>query len=193
MKKILNGWPGLRHLEVLKIEYQGVVPRWKSHWESSKNSENKPTFPDGTGITKVRAKLRAGGFTAKGWSKESPGYVFWFQSNASRLKNNRVLYGTNIVKAFEEERIEKGTWKTPKASSNCTMAHMISHRYATGNSTTMKDRVLYHSIVLLEWDHGEYCSVVELAWLNGLGGNHGRSNWLEVRINSSRCCCHDLF
>ena len=192
MEQILNGWPGLQHLEVLKIEYQGVVPRWKSHWECLQKSENKPTFPDSTGITKVRAKLRAGGFTAKGWSRESPGYVFWFQGDASRKGSNRVLYGTNIVKAFEKERTEKSIWKDPQLSPKCTKVHMISHRYATGDKTKMKDRVLYHSIVLLEWDHGQYCSVVELAWLNGLGGYQGRSNWLEVRIHSSLSCYHNL-
>ena len=205
-EKILNGWPGLRHLELLKIDYQGVVPRWKTHWDCTKNSENKPTFPEESitiagSITKVRATLRAGGFTAKGWSKESPGYVFWYQGNASRIYDgvdtNRVMYGTNILKVFENERMRKNqsVWKSEKSippSPNCTNVHMISHRYATGDNTKMKDRVLYHSIVLLEWDHGQYCSVVELAWLNGLGGYNCRSNWLEVRTDIMSLPFHTL-
>jgi hypothetical protein len=35
----------------------------------------------------------------------------------------------------------------------------------------------YHSIVFLEWEHGEFGTVVEGAYLNGIGGYKGRSNW----------------
>ena len=57
-------------------------------------------------------------------------------------------------------------------------AHLFSHRYSVENES-IKDKLTYHSIVLLEWDHGKYCSVVELAWRQGLGGYKGRSNWIE--------------
>ena len=40
-------------------------------------------------------------------------------------------------------------------------------------------RLTYHSAVLLEWDHGRHCTVVELATLNGVGGRRGKSNWLH--------------
>jgi len=53
---------------------------------------------------------------------------------------------------------------------------MISHRYAVAKATTM-DKLTYHSIALLEWAHGEYCTIVEGAYLNGIGGYKGRSNW----------------
>ena len=34
---------------------------------------------------------------------------------------------------------------------------------------------------MLEWDHGTHCTVVELAWLNGLGGYGGKSNFVLDR------------
>ena len=37
-------------------------------------------------------------------------------------------------------------------------AHHIAHRYAKSNGEGLKDKVLYHALVLLEWSHGE-CSV----------------------------------
>ena len=55
---------------------------------------------------------------------------------------------------------------------------MISHRYARLKENP-KDRLTYHSICLLEWEHGEYCTVVESAYLNGMGGYQGKS----------KCCC----
>ena len=54
--------------------------------------------------------------------------------------------------------------------------HMISHRYAVKHESP-KDLLTYHSICLLEWDHGQYATVVETAFLNGIGGYNGRSNW----------------
>jgi hypothetical protein len=53
---------------------------------------------------------------------------------------------------------------------------MISHRYAVAKESP-KDKLTYHSIALLEWEHGEYCTIVEGAYLNGIGGYKGRSNW----------------
>ena len=55
-------------------------------------------------------------------------------------------------------------------------AHLVSHRYAKQRESP-KDLLTYHSAVVLEWSHGQHCTVVELAWLNGLGGYAGRSNW----------------
>lgn len=53
---------------------------------------------------------------------------------------------------------------------------MISHRYAVAKESP-KDKLTYHSIALLEWEHGEFCTIVEGAYLNGIGGYKGRSNW----------------
>lgn len=53
---------------------------------------------------------------------------------------------------------------------------MISHRYAVANESP-KDKLTWHSVVLLEWEHGQFCTIVEGAYLNGIGGYKGRSNW----------------
>lgn len=59
---------------------------------------------------------------------------------------------------------------------------MISHRYARLKESP-KDRLTYHSICLLEWEHGEYCTVVESAYLNVMGGYQGKSNWYDDKDN----------
>lgn len=41
----------------------------------------------------------------------------------------------------------------------------------------------YHSIVFLEWDHGKFGTVVEGAYLNGIGGYKGKSNWYADKDN----------
>ena len=40
---VLNGWPGLTCLELLKIEYKGTFPSWNEHWDSTEGEE--PTYP----------------------------------------------------------------------------------------------------------------------------------------------------
>jgi len=42
--------------------------------------------------------------------------------------------------------------------------------------------VTYHAAVLLEWDHGRHCTLVELAWWNGIGGYGGKSNWVHDKL-----------
>jgi len=42
-----------------------------------------------------------------------------------------------------------------------------------------KDKLVYHSALMIEWSHGKYCSIIELAYLNGSAGWGGRSNWHE--------------
>ena len=41
--------------------------------------------------------------------------------------------------------------------------------------------MVYHSAILLEWIHGKYCTIFELAFFHGVGGYGGRSNWHEDR------------
>lgn len=40
-------------------------------------------------------------------------------------------------------------------------------------------QLTYHSLVLLEWEHEKFCTIVEGAYLNGIGGYKGRSNWYD--------------
>jgi hypothetical protein len=71
--------------------------------------------------------------------------------------------------------------QTVQDDSNCTHIHMIAHRYVVQGRESPRDLLTYHSVCLLEWDHGNYCTVAELAFFNGLGGYKGKSNWYHDR------------
>ena len=80
---------------------------------------------------------------------------------------------------------EAGDAALPKAAR----VHHIAHRY--GNTTeTARDKLTWHAALLIEWDHSKYCTVVELAWLGGLGGYGGKSNWYDDR-DSKRTRLYD--
>lgn len=110
-----------------------------------------------------RAKLRGAPWTARGWTKESPGFCFWYE--AQHPDGPRFTHGTDMLKvlSFDEQ---------------CTHIHMFNHRYAVKRESP-RDYLTYHSVCLLEWDHGQYCTVVEMAFLNGIGGYKGKSNWYD--------------
>lgn len=157
----------------------------RTHWYTDNNPKDlKPTYPQSImGLTEVRAKLREPGWSAQGWSKNSPGYVMYYQAPETR-KVPRVLYGVDIIKQLEQDRYESakklGRNHHLQPSPKCVKVHMISHRYAVVNEK-WKDKISYHSFALLEWDHGQHCTIIELAFLNGLGGYNGRCNHAEVR------------
>jgi hypothetical protein len=161
----LNGWPQLRVLELISLERKFPLPfnkvQYKPFWKPSKGllvfDDEQPTV--------YRASFRGPGWTRRGWSEASPGYSFWFE--ALRPEGPRLSYGTNMLHTLSaEEKVSK--------------VHMISHRYAKSSTKeTPRDKLTYHSIVLLEWDHGNFCTVVEGAYLNGVGGYKGKSNWQE--------------
>jgi hypothetical protein len=124
-----------------------------------------------------RAKLRGASWTGIGWSKQSPGFCFWFE--AQRPSGPRVSFGTNMLTQIESDPI-------------CTRVHMISHRYAVARAETPRDRLTYHSVCLLEWDHGQYTTLCELAYLNGMGGFRGQSNWYSDRDEAITGLYHAL-
>jgi hypothetical protein len=173
---VLNGWPSLRCFELIGLEQkrQGGVPSpkdfmsgqilWMHIWKAA--SEGTPAVePKLQDPNKIyRAKLRGAPWSGLGWSRTSPGFAFW--SEAQRPEGFRVLYGTDMVKTLDDDK--------------CTHVHMISHRYAVARESA-RDRITYHSIILLEWEHGKYCTVVEAAFLNGIGGYKGKSNWYDDR------------
>jgi hypothetical protein len=174
---VLCGWPALTTLELVKIEFKrALLPQWKTHWDSDDNPrDDEPSFPGGPALTEVRAVLRMPPYSMYGWSKSSPGFVFWFEGNGTR-DVPRINIGTDIMKQFKKDSIDETGGVSPK----CVKLHMISHRYATGDNVQIRDRLTYHSFALLEWDHKRHCTVVELAYLGGVGGYVGRANWVEV-------------
>jgi PPPDE putative peptidase domain. len=182
---VLCGWPALKTLEVLKIEYKRALAlQWRTHWNAEENVKGvPPSFPTGPVLSEVRAILRMPPYTMSGWSPSSPGFVFWFEGNGTR-KIPRLTYGTDILKVFQREDHAAAT-----SAPRCIRVHMISHRYATGDNVQIRDRLAYHSLALLEWDHGKYCTVVELAYLGGIGGYNGQANWVEDKLEP----CNSLY
>ena len=178
---VLNGWPGLRTMELVSLEYRrdgsSVLPSprewftgqilWVKAWSNESDKSTDPPLFQQNRI--YRAKLRGPPWTAIGWSPDSPGFCFWYEAQL-RDAPPRVTFGTRMLSELASH-----------PHSRCTQVHMISHRYAVDRVETPRDRLTYHSIVLLEWDHGLYCTVIETAYLNGMGGYRGRSNWYEDR------------
>ena len=174
---VLNGWPGLTCLELVSLQIRRksgtfVSPKdvmtgqvvWLHHWrkdQEGKEGEGPEEKVDHNRI--YRAKLRGAPWTGSGWAKDRKGFIFWYESQ--NPQGPRLLYGPDIV-------------QTTDGNDKCTMVHMFNHRYAVAREGP-KDKITYHSIVLLEWEHGKYCTVVEGAYLNGLGGYKGKSNWYD--------------
>lgn len=182
---VLNGWPALTCLELIHITHTkskvvGVGEKLVSYW--SDKSDAPPTFP--TGHKTVRATLRMASWSSRGWSKDSPGTVWWFRAQRSIPL---LHHGEDIVLNINQD------FNNCKDSSDsmpiCTYAHFFSHRYARGNrSETAKELLTYHSAVVLEWDHGKHLTVVELAILNGIGARHGQVNWYHDKLEETTLC-----
>jgi hypothetical protein len=170
---VLNGWPSLTSLELISLERRRAIgniasPKdlltgqltWMHHWKVDLEGRAgvEPKLLDQQRVH--RAKLRGAPWSAIGWSPDSPGFLFWFE--AQHPDGPRLTYGTNVLSTVGNDK--------------CSAVHMISHRYAIPFESP-KDKLTYHSVVLLEWEHGQYCTIVEGAFLNGMGGYKGRSNW----------------
>jgi len=193
---VLNGWPGLRTLEVLKVEYhdgksifnKNRKTGWKTLWSVGKEGEVgtepsnmiKELWSNSKSSPKIRASLRAPNWTSKGWSKESPGFIYWVEGQCVQNYDDTatppltVTYGTNLLPHFQ-----KKTGGDPL----CKRIHMISFRYALGEGKKekAKDFLTYHSFVLMEWDHEQFCTIAEIAWLNGVSGNNGKAAYYHDR------------
>ena len=167
----LNGWPQLSILELISLERKRILPfnkaQYTPYWSPSRGKlelESSVTY---------RATFSGPGWTSIGWSEASPGFVFWFESFIPRF-----TYGTNLLHTLSSEE-------------KVSHVHMVSHRYAIRNESP-RDLLTYHSVVLLEWEHGKYCTVVEGAYLNGIGGYNCRSNWYQDRDEPSNLLSHHM-
>jgi len=167
----------LRHFELIELQKKRSLPggvqapdyimnsigkAWKSHWRADDegNGGTSPEIMDRRQI--YRATLRGAPWSSLGWSPTSPGFLFWFE--AQRPSGPRVVYGSDGLSEIEDDV--------------CKTVHMISHRYAT-NRESPKDKLTYHSVVFLEWENSQYSTIVEGAFLNGIGGYKGKSNWYD--------------
>lgn len=171
---VLNGWPGLTCLELLRFTMRKkVLGRSKvvRIWDAEKNPEGRepPRVPSSESW---HVTLRMAAWTKRGWSEDSPHYAWWLLR--SNPEQPLVAFGEDMIRSLRQGLKISGS-DMPVA----TYVHLLAHRYALGQGRREgpKDLVTYHSAILLEWDHGLHTTVLELANLNGVGGRHGRSNW----------------
>lgn len=165
---VLNGWPALTNFELksMTVLVRNFVGQKTVKRTWAAGCGKPPTFPDKAKAMKVT--LRAPAWTFYGWTPNSTGFVWWFQQFVPRF-----LFGENILRAFHEEG------KIP----NATRVHAFAHRYSRGpKPETRKDKITYHTGLLMEWDHGKYCTVIELATFNGVGGRYGKVNWMHDKL-----------
>mmetsp|Transcript_14079 Transcript_14079/g.34345 ORF Transcript_14079/g.34345 Transcript_14079/m.34345 type:complete len:582 (-) Transcript_14079:153-1898(-) len=198
----LNGWGGLNDLCLESITYKKkgvlggkIVRSWISESEEKKNTKNKkkkeeggegeeeddtpPVFPEEAkrkGFS-VRATLRLPKWASIGWAQDSPGHVWWYFP-----AQRKVRFGVGMI-----EQHRRFLQRTNTDEPIAVRVHQFAHRYSQGRrkGETIKDRVVYHAGILLEWDHKRHCTVIELAYLNGISGYGGKSNWVADR-NSGR-------
>ena len=165
---VLNGWPGLQHLEVRAITRRsllrgGFVDRL---WDAA-SSDAAPRAPSG-GKGSVRVTLRGAPWTDLGWARRSPGWTFWYFATGA---TKRFVAGRDMIDAC------RAAGEPPRA----TRAHIFVHRFAlpVGRAESAEQRLTNHSVVVVEWSHGRYVSLVELGNRHRLGCNRGKLNWLH--------------
>eukprot|EP00435_Cladocopium_sp_Y103_P060145 s241_g21.t3 len=176
----LNQWPGLTNLELVSITCKVrsvVATSIKRLWLQNANQKDAPSNPvsvltalHGKKLRSIRATFRDSDGTSIGWGPTSPGFVLWYPG----LLDGSLRHGTDIT-AFARS-------DSTCSAATATSCHFFTHRYAKATEG-LKDRLIWHGAVLVEWSHGLFCSVVELAWLNGLGGYMGRSNWCRDKLD----------
>ena len=191
---VLNGWPALTGLEVRSIT--GIVrtplgaPTIQRFWNApdhptgalelrvpKANRADPPCWPAKAKLTGVRVTLRAAPWSAEGYAARNPGFAFWYAGVPSSGPP-RLFFGERMVAAAEANAAEGAL--RGEAAPVVERVHMFAHRYASDCAhETAKARLTWHAGILLEWSHGRHVTVVELAWLHGLGGYGGKSNWVE--------------
>ena len=132
-------------------------------WDAEKD-RTKPALPEaveGGGSGNLRVTLAAPPWSALGWEENNPGFVYWYCGQ--REEGPELLFGKRMpakIRMYHAERKEE----VPRVSSVTLIAHRFSK--GKGKSETAKDKFIYHEIVLLEWDHGNFCTVVEMGGLS---------------------------
>jgi len=176
---ILNGWPGLSCIELLLIQHRDLRRRSRivDSWSAEDPKREEPCFPPK--VLAAGATLRMAPWSAFGWSRESPGFVWWFfAQRSSQERRPRFAFGQKIVETLQDDM------RAGQEMGNAVHAHLFAHRYALGNKRieSRQDRKTYHAAVLVEWSHGHYATVIELGPLNGIAGRFGRSDWYHDKL-----------
>jgi len=170
----LNEWPALQGLLLVSITkatagWGGLSTQITRVWNAKDGKEGKG-LPAATELGKhCRATFWAPSWSRIGWSPTSPGFVFWYseQHDAPRL-----LFGSEMLTALR---------KDATAYASVKNVHVYVHRYPVEHET-VRDKQTYHALALVEWEHGLFTTVLELAFLNAIGGYGGKSNWVEDKL-----------
>ncbi|CAE7654727.1 unnamed protein product [Symbiodinium sp. CCMP2592] len=165
----LNGWPSLVNLQLRSItqKQRGLLPMTaavKRIWVEGDELPKK--LPE-----RCRATFLAPSWMKKGWSKDSAGFVWWFTPRSIR----------SPCACHFGERLVSTLLTGPHKDAEAVQVHAIAHRYPV-DSETLRDLQTWHVAVALEWSHGQFSTLVELAWLNGIGGYGGKSNWVADKL-----------
>jgi len=178
----LNEWPALVELELKSLTCTGGGVRGlmakammqkavKRLW-SAGNTAEAPDLPPKENLPKsTRATFVAPRGTSIGWAADSPGFVWWYSMHTSAMQ---LRYGEKMI-----ESLQQGD----NASAYATKAHAFAHRYPV-EKETLRDKNIYHAAILIEWSHGMYTTLCELAFLNGCSGYNGRSNWCLDKLET---------
>jgi hypothetical protein len=169
----LNGWPAFSNLALKSLTSKSPLGFVSYVW---KDDDDRP-FPKASEIPRnAFACFEVPKWTETGWSKQSPGFAFWWATK--HFKRPRLIHGEMMVSA-----LKVSAWSSPqhhtRATAEACVVHLFAHRYPVAKGMERWiDQQMYHAGVLVEWSHGLFTTVAELAWLNGCGGYNGKSNWV---------------
>lgn len=170
----INGWPALKGFTLASITYlqPGIVGvrGVKRLWDAI---DDKP-LPEASAVpSRARATFLAPRWTSVGWAPESPGFVWWYSAQHG---NPRYIFGEGMLEVLDKDPITR--------DASITMVHTFAHRYPV-QSATPWDIINVHTGLMVEWSHGLYTTIVELAWRNGVAGYGGKSNWCEDKLEAN--------
>lgn len=171
----LNGWPSLVNLELRSIDQKqsgplGLFLGMKCLWNCHDRRELPEALPE-----TCEATFLSPSWKKKGWSKRSPGFVWWFSPSAlcGGSVGCGVVFGENLVEVLQG------------AQGQAQKVHYLVHRYPVDRVETLRDVQTWHAAVVIEWSHEKFVTLFELSWLNGIGGYGGKSNWVEDKLSPS--------
>lgn len=175
----VNGWGAITNTMLMSITCQRGAYVWR-HSYAPKAEET--TFADvisnafedaafdpncPSPLQPLRMRIALPPWSAVGWSPMSPGFVWWYKAQDSEP---RVIVGEDTLRHAGDGRAVR--------------AHLVTHRYVR-KQEHFKDKLTWHTAVLLEWDHERFLTLVELATLNGISGRRGMSNWYHDKDDKS--------
>jgi len=173
----LSGWNAFRNLELRSITCKESSKSMsvKRVW-TGKSQQTPSDVLRQSHCKSMRGTFLLPEWYSKGWKEHSPGFVFWYTPGALCVKDTGKANGRLFVGADILQQQAQGLLK-----AKATKAHIFAHKYFS-KAPGIKDGLKWHAGILLEWEDAEYTTVLELAWLNGLGGYNGKSSYYPEKL-----------